>query len=137
MKLDLKSILILVLLLTTLIFGYKWFYSNSSASNERVKQLELEFKELEKKKLANNLEIDSLKNAFNLLKLEDARLKEERVKLENEARLAEITAAQSKEKLAKLRAELAETRRKIEEFKKNPPNRTGDILIQSLKNKTQ
>ena len=137
MKLDLKSILILVLLLTTLIFGYKWFYSNDSASKERVKQLELEFKELEKKKLANNLEIDSLKNAFNLLKLEDARLKEELVKLENEARLAEITAAQSKEKLAKLRAELAETRRKIEEFKKNPPNRTGDVLIQSLKNKTQ
>ena len=137
MKLDLKSILILVLLLTTLIFGYKWFYSNGSASKERIKQLELEFKELEKKKLANILEIDSLKNVFNLLKLEDARLKEELIKLENEARLAEITAAQSKQRFAELQAQLAETRRKIEEFKKNPPNRTGDALLQSLKNKTQ
>jgi len=36
-----------------------------------------------------------------------------------------------------MRKELEETRKKIEEIKNNPPNRTGDALLESLKNKTK
>ena len=38
MKLDIKSILILILLGLTLLFGFKWFFSGDKASKERVKQ---------------------------------------------------------------------------------------------------
>lgn len=137
MKLDLKSILILLLLATTLIFGYKWFFSSDSASKERVKQLELEFKELEKKKMENELKLNALKASFDILKSKDDSLKLEVSRLEKETVAAEISAAASKARFANLQAELAKTRRKIEEFKKNPPIKTEDELLQSLKNKTQ
>jgi peptidoglycan hydrolase CwlO-like protein len=137
MKFDIKSILILVLLLTTLIFGYKWFFGSDSASAERIKQLEQEYKELEKKKKENEVQINALKASFDTLKLKDDSLKVELNRLEGETKHAEIVAAQSKNRLSKLQAELAETRHKIEEFKKSPPNREGDNLLQSLKNKTQ
>ena len=60
-------ILISVLLLTSLIFGYKWFYSGNSASKERVKQLEAEFKELEKKKKESDTRIKYWETQFAAL----------------------------------------------------------------------
>jgi hypothetical protein len=36
-----------------------------------------------------------------------------------------------------MKKDLEQTKQKIEEFKKNPPNRTGDDLLNSIKNKTQ
>ena len=39
--------------------------------------------------------------------------------------------------LDKIMKSLAETRRKIEELKKNPPNITGNDLINSIKIKTK
>jgi predicted negative regulator of RcsB-dependent stress response len=38
-QLDIKSILILILLGLTILFGFKWFFSGDKASKERVKQL--------------------------------------------------------------------------------------------------
>ena len=49
MKLDIKSILILILLGLTLLFGFKWFFSGDKASKERVKQLEQQLQEITSK----------------------------------------------------------------------------------------
>ena len=44
MKIDIKTILILVFILTTLIFGYKWFFTDNKAAKEKIKELEAEYK---------------------------------------------------------------------------------------------
>jgi F0F1-type ATP synthase membrane subunit b/b' len=50
---------------------------------------------------------------------------------------AEKEAKNSNAKFSKIKKELSETREKIEEYKKNPPNRTGESLLESIKNKTK
>lgn len=129
-------IIIAVLFLFAAVTGYKWYFGSNSASKERVKQLEKEFSELEKRKKESDLRIAQWQSKFDSLKVEDSKLLMEIERLHKETQLAEIEAAKSKGKLDGLRKELAETRKKIEEFKKNPPNRTGESLLESLKNKT-
>ena len=130
-------ILISILLLTALIFGYKWFYSGNSASKERVKQLETEFKELEEKKKASDARIKYWETNFATLQAKSDSLKAEIDALERQTKAAEAEAKKSKARFEELSKELAKTRHNIEEFKKNPPNRTGDLLLESLKNKTK
>jgi len=52
MKFDIKTILILILLAASTIFGLKWFFSGNDASKEKIKQLEAEYKKLEQDKAA-------------------------------------------------------------------------------------
>jgi chromosome segregation ATPase len=137
MKLDIKSILILVLLGLTILFGFKWFFSGDGSSKERVKQLEQEFKNLESQKKSVDLEIINWKEKLDSLIQLDIKLQDELSKQEAKTKIAEIEANKSKVNLAKLKRDLEETQRKIDDFKNNPPNRTGDALLESLKNKVK
>jgi len=136
MKLDIKSILILILLGLTLLFGFKWFFSGDKESKERVKQLEQQFKELESQKKAVDLEIIAWRQKSDSLKQLGIRLQSEVIKQESLTKRAEAEAIKSKAILDKLRGDLAETQNKIKQIKNNPPNRTGNDLLESLKNKT-
>lgn len=137
MKLDIKSILILILLGLTLIFGLKWFWSGDDASKQRVKELEKQFTELESQKKALDLEINSWRAKSDSLKKLDLKLQSELAKQEALTKKAEADAQKSKANLDKIRHDLEETKHKIEEIKNHPPNRTGDALLESLKNKTK
>lgn len=137
MKLDIKSILILVLLTLSLFFGLKWFWSGDNASKERVKQLEKEFKELESKKKLVDLEIVAWRASYDSLKVLDEKLQVEIAKQEAITKKAEQEAKNSRANLERMKKELADTRQKIDDIKSNPPNRTGDALLESLKNKTK
>lgn len=136
MKLDLKSILIIVLLGLTLLFGYRWYFDtdNSNYKNQ-LKDLKNQNEILKKQRDSVDIKINLLES--DLLKL-----------IENEKSLlvkiglmtAEIdsakkNAAKSKLELERLKTELYNTKKKIEHLKKNPPNRTGDDLLNSLKTK--
>lgn len=137
MKLDAKSILIMILLVSTLFFGYSWFFSDNKESKERVKQLEKEFKQLEKEKKLVDLEIIAWRSSYDSLVVLDKKIQAEIDRQEAITRKAEIEAQRSKANFDKLRLEIEKTKREIEEFRKNPPNRTGDALLESLKNKTK
>ena len=137
MKFDIKNTIILILLIVSILFGYKWFIESDSGSKERVKQLEKEFTELENKKKLTDLEINKWKSKFDTLQKEEDILKQENIKLEAETKKAEQEASKSKSNLDKLRLEMIETKNKIEKLKNNPIKRTGDDLLQSIKNKTK
>ena len=137
MKFDIKNTIILILLIVAILFGYKWFIESDSGSKERVKQLEKEFAEMESKKKLTDLEIKKWKCKFDTLQKEGDILKQENVKLEANIKKAEQEAIKSKSNLDKLRSEMIETKNKIEKLKKNPIKRTGDDLLQSIKNKTK
>jgi Tfp pilus assembly protein PilO len=137
MKYDIKTIIILVLLGFTIILGYKWYFSGDDASKDRVKQLEIENRKLESDKRKSDIEIAKWKVKFTDLDITDKKLTLEVSKSIKDAKEALIKANISKLDLDNLQKGLNETRRKIEEFEKNPPNRTGDALLESIKNRTK
>ena len=137
MKFDVKTIIILVLLGISLIFGYKWFFGGDKYSKDKVKELEKSIKALQEERKVTYEQIAKYKFSYDsLVKIED-KIKLDIADLEKKLKEAEQSANLSKEKLDKMRAELAETRRQIDELKKHPANRTGDDLLNSLKNKTK
>lgn len=135
--LDIKSILILFFLVISLFFGYKWFYGGNAESKKRIKELEKEYRDLEKQKKENEKSILFWKNRFDSLQVEGNRLQEELELLEKKTQEAEANAEKSKSTLDRLRKELAETREKIDSIKKDPPVKSEEDLLQSLKNKTK
>ncbi|CAG7580277.1 MAG: putative outer capsid protein [uncultured marine phage] len=134
-KLDMKSWMILILLALTLVFGFKWYFSGDAGSKERIEQLEKENEQLSDEradniKLINILEIE----VTNLEKVIET--KEEIIdSLDVMVGIQDQKIAESKRELYKMRKEIEEKKEKIEELKKNPFKRTGNDLLNSLKNK--
>ena len=137
MNLDIKSILILVLLGFTLIFGYKWYFSGDDASEEKLNQLQEQYDEIEKEKQESNKRLNDNAIIIDSLMVADSLNTERIALLEFNVGEAEDKAEESAGKLSEMQKQLADTRKKIEELKKNPPNRTGDDLLNSIKNKTK
>lgn len=139
MNLDVKSILILMLLIISLFLGYNWYFGNTSNSDykKQVKKLREENKKLKIDRDSLSLNINKLEDDFKKIKeSEDSLL----IKIEiSKSEILELNrgANVSKNELAKLRKELYEINKRIKEFNDNPPNRVGDDLINSIKNKTK
>ena len=136
MKVDIKKILILALIIFSIISGYKWFIGGDNVSKERVKQLDEEFKKLEIKKDSLTKSINKWKAKFDSLSVRDEELSKINAKLEIDVKKAESDANTSKVNLDKLKGDISNTKNKIEDLKKNPTKRTGDDLLNSIKNKT-
>ena len=83
------------------------------------------------------MEITTWRAKSDSLRQLDIKLQAEINKQEALTKKAEAEANKSKANLNKLKNDLAETQHKIEEIKNHPPNRTGDALLESLKNKTK
>ena len=122
MKFDLKTILILVLLAASTVFGLMWFFGGSDASKEKVKQLEAEYKKLEEDKKAADAKDKQLTIAVT--------------KSKADAKLAQEKAKKSKADLDKVQGGITENRKEIEALKKNPPVLTDDELLEALIKKT-
>lgn len=137
MKLDIKSILILILLLSTLIFGYKWFFTGDPASKERVKQLEIQNKELDQQNKLSDIKIGKLQNSFDSSVSVGIKLNKDVIQLEEKANKAEIEANITKFNLANIRKELNDTRKNIENLRNTQNTKTEGDLLQSIKNKTK
>ena len=135
-KLDIKTILILILLLASTVFGLMWFFSGSDASKEKVKQLEAEYKKLENDKKSADAKILVWQGKFNAADAKDKKLEMEVTKSKADAKLAEERAKKSKVDLDKVQNGIAENRKEIEALKKNPPVLTDDELLEALIKKT-
>lgn len=136
--LDIKTILILLFLTLTLIFGYKWYFSGSnSESKNKVKELEKEIIKLEEQKKDVDISIKRWEDRFDNLDKRDKSVRESQIKIERELIKYISSNNKDKEELESLKRRMIETLKKIEEFKNNPPNRTGDDLINSIKNNTK
>lgn len=137
MKFDVKSIIILVLLLTSIGFGLNWYFSGDDASKQRVKELEnqlvkldKDLKESDKRLKESEVKSDSLEKVTKKSQLEAARQAELTKK-------AEATVAKYKVELDKAKQNTIIVKEKIKEMENKPANRTEQELIESLKNKTK
>ena len=136
MKYDIKGILVIILLITTLIFGYKWYFGGNS-SDEKIKELNEQYTKLEAEKKEKDLEIAKYRKDFIEKDNSDKEMQKEIIKAKDETMKAIIKASESKAELDKLKIDLIITRNKIDKFEKNPPNREGDSLLISIKNHTK
>jgi chromosome segregation ATPase len=131
-----KDILIYVLLACILVFVYKSCFAPDPLYKEKIKELEERNKELDKKLKSSDSVTTVLKSEYQKLEVEDSLLKIRITALDADIERKKKEAARSQAALSSLQRDLAKTRAKIDSLKKNPPNRTGNDLLNSLKIKT-
>jgi LysM repeat protein len=132
MKLDFTKILILFLLVSTIGFGLTWYFGGFDASKERVKQLEEDYKKLEKEKEAAEAKIAAWKEIFDKKDKQDKKMTQEVINAKTDANVAKINAERAKSELSKLQSGMSQTRKEIEEMKNNPKVLTDDELLEEL-----
>lgn len=137
MKYDIKMIIIIILLLTSVLFGLSWYLSGDDVSKERVKQLEKDYKKLEEEKKLIDKNILYWKEKFNMSDLKDKKLQLEIDKIKSDVKLAKDNANKSKKELDIIRSNSKKIIEEIEEIKRNPKVLTDDELLKELTKKTR
>lgn len=132
MKLDFTKILILFLLVSTIGFGLTWYFGGFDASKERVKQLEEDYKKLEKEKEAAEAKITAWKEIFDKKDKEDKKMTQEVINAKTDANVAKINAERAKAELLKLQGGMSQTIKEIEEMRNNPKVLSDDELLEDL-----
>lgn len=134
MKLDIKTIVILVLLGVSVIFFALWYFKGDD-TKKQIKELESNNKKIEMTR-------DSLDKANKALKVDfvntqttidarDVTIK----KIESDLSKSKIDLSNANSKLKQSQKNLADTQKSIEDLRKTPIKREDDALINSLKEK--
>jgi LysM repeat protein len=129
---DFKKIVIIFLLVSTIGFGLTWYFGGFDASKQRVKQLEEEYKKLEKEKEAAEAKIAIWQDIYNKKDAEDKKLAIEVGTAKANAQRAKEDAENAKKDLSRLQGGMAKTRKEIEELRNNPKVLTDDELLEDL-----
>jgi len=132
MKLDFTKILILFLLISTIGFGLTWYFGGFDASKQRVKELEEDYKKLEKEKEAAEAKVEAWKEIFNEKDKQDKKMTQEVINAKTDANIARINAEKAKAELSKIQNSMSITRKEIEEMRNNPKAMTDDELLEDL-----
>jgi peptidoglycan hydrolase CwlO-like protein len=134
---DPKTIAIAVLVLLVLIFGATTFFKKDSLYKYKLEELQKVYDAEHKKRDSLDQELVKVRAEFAALKVKERQLAADVARLDQDIASAKNDAKRSKEELGHAKASLEETRKKIANLKSNPPNRTGEDLLNSLKLKTQ
>lgn len=134
---DPKNIIITVLLLGVFVFAGIVFYGGDSAYKKRVKELQAENKALQIQRDSIDAVIAGLESDYEVLLKKEAALLADIAKRDADIARAKEAANRSKAELDGIKKNLEKTRAEIKKHETNPPNRTGDDLLNSLKFKTQ
>jgi len=134
---DPKNITIAVLVLLVLIFGVMTFFKKDSLYKYKLEQLKKEYDKERALRDSLDTEIFKVNNELAALKVREKELSKEVARLDTEINTAKETANLYQKELDRTHVLLEETRKQIKQLKSNPPNRTGNKLLESLKLKTQ
>ncbi len=137
MKIDLKTILILVLTLICCVFVWKSLYEGDKQYKKELEKLREENKMIQQKRDSLLKEREKLELDLTIVRKHNDSLIYRSNVLEKEVKDQKNKANLSRQELDKLRKELEETKIKIEEIKKHPANRDGNDLLNSLKSKSK
>lgn len=136
MKLDIKSWVIVGLVAACILFSCMWFFSGSGNRRD-IKQLKKENKELQFER--DSLRIVRVKLQDKVKILEDMSADKDKkiAELDTKLTILNYDLNNTKKGFYQIQKELKEALQKVNDLKRNPPNRTGDDLLESLKNKTK
>jgi LysM repeat protein len=113
-------------------FGLFWYFGGHDASKERVKELEEEYKKLEKEKEAAEAKALAWQEIYNKKDVEDRKMAVEVGKAKADAVVAKQNAEKAKAELSKLQGGMSQTRKEIEELQRNPKILSDDELLEDL-----
>lgn len=136
MELDLKTGLIAVLFIAFSIFFAKWWIESDSHKKDN-KQLKADIANIQHERDSLRDERNKIDSQIDSLNIELAKTKAVIVKLDEQLLYNQRDLQTAKDKLNVLQGGLNQTRKKIQELKKNPIKRTGSSLINSIKEKTK
>lgn len=134
---DPKNITIIVLVALVLIFGATTFFKKDSLYKYKLEELQKVYDTEHNRRDSLDQELVKVRAEFATLKVREKQLAADVAKLDRDIASAKNTATRSREELDRTKTMLEETRKKIADLKSNPPNRTGEDLLNSLKLKTQ
>lgn len=134
---DPKTIAIAVLVLLVLIFGATTFFKKDSLYKYKLEELQKVYDAEHNKRDSLDQELVKVRAEFAALKVQEKKLAAVVARLDQDIASAKSDANRSREELDRAKTSLEETRKKIADLKSNPPNRTGEDLLNSLKLKTQ
>jgi hypothetical protein len=137
MKFDIKNIIILVLLLTSIGFGLNWYFSGNDKSKDKVKELEKELVKLDKDLKESNKRLKESESKSDSLQKITNKSQEEALAQAEKTRKAEAVVVKYKDELEKAKQNTNIVKDRIKQMEDKPANRTEQSLIESLKNKTK
>jgi uncharacterized protein (DUF3084 family) len=133
-KLDVKSIIILLLAVFSILFFSLWFLKGTGYKKE-YKKLEQEFDRLQKSRDSLKTINIKLKKDFDIIEIE-VKKRDSLIKIvEKELVKTKQELKEAKKEVAKWQFDFNKTKKKIEDLKKNPIKREDEDLIQSLSEK--
>ena len=127
--------LLALLIVSSSALGY--FYLEGREAEEQIQQLEAARIVLMQERDSLDAVSDSLHGEYVRLREIDEKVAQEIQKKDRTIADLKSRSARSQQNLDQLKQDMRETQEKIESVKRNPANRTGDALLESLKNKTQ
>lgn len=134
--LDIKSIMIIVLFIISGIFFTQWFFGGENHKKER-KALEKQNKELQKQKEVLEDDFEKLQKKFYQDSTDLVRIKDEIKVLDGKLKDKDAQIAKANKELKDFKAGISKTKAEIKELKDNPIKRTGNSLLESIKEKTK
>lgn len=134
---DLKSILVVFFLVISLFFGYKWYFSigDNKDYKDKIEQLEIDNKKIIETRDSLQTAFLDLQNQYDDIVLADSLLNQEIIDLRQKVIDSKNEVDRSVRELNGLKIELERINQKIKELENNPPSKTEEELIESLKNK--
>lgn len=135
-KLDIKNILIIILFVGCGLFFTNYMLGGSNNRKE-IKRLKEEVNDIQKKRDKLDVDFKDLESNFKRDSLELIVLKKEFALLDRKIKDKDKEIAKAKKDLNDLKKSLEGTKKEIEKLKSNPVKRTGNELLNSIKEKTK
>jgi septal ring factor EnvC (AmiA/AmiB activator) len=134
--LDIKSIMIVVLFVISGIFFTQWYFGGENHRKERI-DLQKQNKELQKQKEDLSKDFDRLRKKFEKDSTDLEKIKIEIKYLDIKLKDKDAQIYKANKDLKDFKAGISKTKAEIQDLKDNPIKRTGDNLLESIKEKTK
>ena len=134
--LDLKSIIIIFLFIISGILFSRYMLDGNEHKKER-KSLQKENKEIEIQKKGLEKDFEKLQELYKKDSVKLVVLENQFIIIQTELDKVNIKLNQKQKQLVYWRKNWQKTKKQVEELKKNPPNRTNEELLESIREKTK
>lgn len=131
-KIDFKWYIIIVLIGLMAFFGYKYYMNDGN--RELIKRLQDEETQLKEDRKLIKSQIDSIQKQNDKIIKQNTEIENRVVEDEKKIDFYKEQATKSQQDISKLKVGYDQNNKALDNVKQNPPNRTNDSLLNSLRN---
>lgn len=131
-KIDIKTTSIIILIITSLFFGYKWYFNDNNKT--LIKELHDQNAKIDAERKVIAHQLDSLKKENQKLTADKNTIEEKIIKINDLIDQYKKEGIKSKADLNNFKKSMDKINLEIENLIKNPSNKQDDELLISLRN---